>query len=224
MGNAKQYSGRYGRLTVRGRAPRPSHLSVPARCRPAFWECACDCGKTIVIPGARLANGQQSCGCEGRELSAQRTTKHGRYRTPEHNSWSAVRDRCCNPKNKSFPRYGGRGIKMCQRWRDSFEAFYADMGDRPSAAHSIERKDVNGDYEPFNCIWATPKVQGRNRRNSMTLTARGRTMQVNDWAETIGIKKETICSRLRLGWSAEDALFTPTDPNGKRVKNPSRQR
>ena len=223
MGNARQYSGRYGRLVVLGRAPAPASVTLKATCWPAYWECACDCGKVIVIRGACLANGQRSCGCERRELTAQRNTKHGRYGTPEHNSWSGIRDRCCNPKNKDFHKYGGRGIKMCQRWRESFESFYQDMGDRPSPSHSIERKNVNGDYELSNCMWAMPKAQGRNKRNSMMLTARDRTMQVNDWAEAIGIKKETICSRLRLGWSVEDALFTPTDPNGKRVKNPARR-
>lgn len=213
MGNARQYSGRYGRLTVLGRAPSPS---TGGKCHPAYWQCICDCGKTLVIRGACLANGQQSCGCKKHEQLGRRSLRHGMYGTPEYNSWSAIKERCCNPRNANFHNYGGRGIKMCQRWREGFRNFYSDMGNRPSLNHSIDRIDVNGDYEPGNCRWATPQQQGRNRRDSIILSARGRTMPLNDWAELLGIKRETILSRLRSGKSVEYALFAPVSQKFKK--------
>jgi hypothetical protein len=148
---------RFGRLTV---------LSYQGRPKPSFhvWQCGCDCGNETVIEGSRLKSGKaKSCGCLRRELSAARRLRHGRTDTAEHNTWIGMKGRCYNPANPKFYRYGGRGITVCERWRDNFENFAADMGPRPSPLHSIDRIDNDRGYEPGNCRWATQLEQQRNR-------------------------------------------------------------
>lgn len=148
---------RFGRLLVISYAgrPRPSQHE---------WLCNCDCGTEIKVDGARLRKGSTtSCGCLRNELNATRFVTHGETNSPEYTSWVGMKGRCLNPANPKYERYGGRGISVCDRWRDSFEAFLEDMGHRPSPAHSIDRRDNDGNYEPGNCRWATPVEQQRNR-------------------------------------------------------------
>ena len=133
-----------------------------------------------------------------------------RYRNLERVRWRNMIARCENPKNPSFPQYGGRGVKVCERWRASFDAFRKDMGAPPSPEHSLDRVDADGDYEPENCRWATAKDQARNQRRNRLLTFCGDTMCVTEWAERTGIKASVINQRLALGWTAERALSEPT--------------
>lgn len=185
------------------------------RGRPAVV-CQCVCGNTVTVTRYRLASGHtRSCGCLSRETAAanaRRTnTKHGLCRSKVSIAWSGMRDRCNNPKNASFHNYGGRGIRVCERWSD-FLNFVADMGHPPSKAHSLDRIDVNGNYEPSNCRWATAKEQCRNTRDTVYLTAFGETRTAADWAEDsrCSVSRDRIYARLALGWSHEDAIAMPS--------------
>ncbi len=117
--------------------------------------------------------------------------------------------RCHNPKNHAYSRYGGRGIEVCQRWRDSFVDFMADVGPRPSLAHEIDRIDNEKGYAPGNVRWATSKQQGRNRSTNHRITALGETLCIVEWSERTGLSKETIRQRLKRGWSPERAVTAP---------------
>ncbi|MGH9238774.1 MAG: hypothetical protein ACRD3G_12115 [Vicinamibacterales bacterium] len=126
--------------------------------------------------------------------------------TPEYRSWRAMRDRCGNPKVANYDVYGGRGIRVCERWQNSFEAFLEDMGPKPSAAHTIDRKDRNGHYEPDNCVWATRREQSQHLTSTRLLTFRGRTQSLSAWGRELGLGGSAISRRLKRGWSIEEAL------------------
>jgi len=124
----------------------------------------------------------------------------------EYGVWAQMIQRCTNPKQIGYASYGGRGITVCERWRN-YENFIADMGKRPSAKHSIERNNNDGDYEPGNCYWATRFQQGRNRSDNRIITFNGRTQCLKDWATETGMKIATLKNRLDAdGWSIERAL------------------
>lgn len=133
---------------------------------------------------------------------------HGRSRTPMHRVWCTMVERCTKPTSEKWPLYGGRGIKVCERWL-TFSNFLADMGERPSPKHTIDRIDPDGDYEPSNCRWATQTEQQRNRRNNVRIEFNGETLCVSEWAERIGLRPHTLAYRLRAGWSVKRALTEP---------------
>lgn len=165
MSAVKQLTGqRYGKLTVRERA---ANYVSPGGVHFAMWVCDCDCGGTITTRADGLKNGRViSCSCVLREKAAARFRRRGlagQFKSKEYTIWKGMRQRCTNPKNKDYPDYGGRGIKICDRW-NSFPDFIADMGYRQDETLSIDRIDCDGDYEPSNCRWATASQQRRNRR------------------------------------------------------------
>lgn len=167
--------------------------------RSATWLCECRCGGTIITTGRLLRSGEtRSCGCLHRELAAElcisRKT-HGRSGTPEYNTWTAMKDRCNNPNNSFFHHYGGNGVTVCARWLNSFEAFFEDMGLRPSPTHSLDRINVFGPYSPDNCRWATPSEQVNNRRHEQALAEITRLRAVIRSYETrFGLLGESVAS------------------------------
>ena len=127
------------------------------------------------------------------------------------NNWVAMIKRCTYPKHNSWPNYGGRGIVVCDRWLNSFSAFYSDMGPKPGNEYTLDRIDNNGPYSPENCRWATYRTQARNRRNTVILSCGGLIATLPQWAEMSGINHATLRSRLRKGWSHEDTILKPVE-------------
>ena len=131
-----------------------------------------------------------------------------------------MNSRCDNSDDHSYADYGGRGIRVCQRWQ-SFDLFLSDMGPRPGPGYSIERVDVNGDYTPDNCIWATKSEQARNKRNSIWIEFNGERLHIKEWAERTGIRRATLRYRyIKKGWSAERTLTTPLRPTTRDKQQP----
>lgn len=200
---------RFGRLVVEARDG-----SSPGSGN-AEWLCLCDCGRRTRVNSKRLRRGETtSCGCYATELLVARSRTHGMRTSPTYQSWLSMRQRCTNPRAAGFDRYGGRGIRVCERWR-SFESFLEDMGERPDGT-SLDRLDNNGNYEPGNCRWATSLEQVRNQDNTRRLTHNGVTLTLQEWAERIGIGYGALYDRLRYGWSTEAALTTPIHEEKRR--------
>ena len=132
--------------------------------------------------------------------------KHGLNNTPEHRAWVSMKQRCTNQNKREWPHYGGRGIKVCERWMQSFIAFLSDVGHKPSSKHSLDRIDVNGDYAPGNVRWATQKEQCANRQHNRLITYKGETKTLSAWAQQIGISQGRLHGRLSSGWSVEEAI------------------
>jgi hypothetical protein len=194
---------RFGRLTVvRASSKRTRH-------RGAYWECLCDCGTTKIVKSKSLLtpfHPTTSCGCFQKEIAAIRHTTHGGYDLPEYSVWQGMKSRCYIPKATHYDCYGGRGITVCDRWRDSFAAFLEDMGRRPSPKHTIERVDVNGNYSPDNCVWLIQDMQKRNTRRNVNITHEGKTMVLAEWSRLTGIPQRTIRRRLQRGLSTTESL------------------
>lgn len=180
------------------------------------YDCRCECGNLTRIGSDNLAR-THSCGCLKKEQLARRSTTHGMSSSLEFKTWVGMIDRCSRVGRTDFARYGGRGIRVCQRWLDSFENFYADMGSRPSRKHSIDRINNDGDYEPQNCRWATPHDQRVNQRRVELLTFEGVTGTAKDLARHFGLSYTAIHQRLNLmKWSVHKTFSTPVKNHRKR--------
>jgi hypothetical protein len=168
----------------------------------ATWNCECECGNSRVIIGSDLRNGKYvSCGC------AKKT--HGMTKTTEFRIWTDMKRRCNNPNRPDYKNYGGRGIKVCDDWSESFESFLMDMGNRPKGK-TLDRKDNEGPYDKHNCVWSTYKEQGRNTRFNVRYEVFGALLTMPELSEKYGIKEETIRSRIKLrGWDIAKAVTEP---------------
>lgn len=177
-----------------------------------LWLCACKCGGLTRGTSTAIRRGEKvSCGCY-RKSRPSPTKTHGRTLTPEYRSWLAMKRRCLKPRATQFSYYGGRGIKVCARWVRSFEDFLADMGEKPSSAHSIDRIDNGLGYSPENCRWATRSEQSSNARNALRITHNGITDTAEGWARRLGVSARNIRQRLSRGWSSDRALTEPPHP------------
>jgi len=185
--------------------------------RDGYWYFSCDCGCTKRAKGADVRRGKvNSCGCIHREVlkSGDCRRQHGMSGSPEYQSWNAMITRCRNKSHPSFTYYGMIGVKVCDRWFDSFEDFYSDMGPRPRAT-TLDRIDPTGNYEPSNCRWASGEVQATNKRNTVRIEAFGQSLTRQEWERETGIPDHTIAYRIKAGWPVEEAL-------SKRVRRVSR--
>lgn len=145
-------------------------------------------------------------------------TKHGLRRTPEYTTWASMKGRCLNTNNPKYPRYGGRGITICPKWITDFGAFYADMGPKPSKAHSIDRIDNDGNYTPENCRWSTPAIQSDNRSTTRAFTYRGETKTLREFSTMYGLPFKRLRHRLEHGWDLATAMTTPLGADEKHVE------
>lgn len=183
------------------------------------WKCLCECGQFVVTSSNSLKKGNtKSCGCLKLEITGARRRTHGKSQTPEYRNWCAMKERCYSDRHKNYVDYGGRGIRVCDRWLHSFENFLADMGLRPFPKATIDRIEPDGNYEPGNCCWATQLQQARNKRNSRLLTIDGKTMTVSEWAEHTGCSQQQINCRLKRGWTPRDAVMLPKKGRWQRRK------
>lgn len=194
---------RFGRLTVIGREG-----TVYGQ---ASWLCSCSCGKQTVVRGHSLRNGDtHSCGCLAAEQASARLKKHGKTHAKLFSVWSGMLARCYKTWHKSFEAYGGRGVAVCEEWQQDFMSFYTwahENGYRDTL--TLDRINNDGNYEPSNCRWATPREQGNNRRTNTFVTINGESKTIANWAREYAIMPDTIYGRIRRGWDAEAAVLTP---------------
>lgn len=206
---------RFGRLLVVARAKNTKDGG-------AQWVCRCDCGTEKVNTRKNLIKGRvQSCGCLRRETSrvvGLQSATHGQSRSSEYRTWRGAIDRCHNSRSVNWKNYGARGIAVCQRWRDGFENFWADMGPKHSPRHSLDRIDVNGNYEPSNCRWADWDTQGNNRRTNHVVTIDGVQMTLAEAIRVKGQKSSRVRQRLAMGWDVERALNEASRPHSRRAR------
>ena len=188
----------FGRLTI----VREAGLDKHGR---KLWLCQCVCRNETVVAGFLLRSGHtRSCGCLHEETLLKGTGyKHGllcRGKRPDGvNSWAGMIQRCTYKKHKSYKNYGGRGITVCDRWRNSVEDFLTDMGPRPTSKHMIERIDNDGPYSPENCRWATNLEQSRNRQNNRLITFNGEAKTASEWRDLLGVPYKTLIGRANGG-------------------------
>lgn len=166
------------------------------------WHCRCDCGVEKIVTGENLKSGSTlSCGCYNRDATKEANYKHGCNRrgstTREYTVWTQMLGRCYNKKNSRYKNYGARGIIVCDRWKYSFNNFISDIGERPSEKHSIERDEVNGNYEPSNCRWATDLEQARNRTDNHWIEHDGRKMILQDWVNELNAGHANLLRMLK---------------------------
>ena len=217
MGKFEDLTGRvYGRLTVIERVEND-------KWKQARWKCLCECGNYTVAVTSELNRGNvRSCGCLNREISKRVNSKHGFKYTRLYKIWGSMKKRCYNPNSPNYKYYGAKGIKICDEWKNDFKVFhdwaFANGYDENAeyGKCTIDRIDVNGNYEPSNCRWIDVKSQERNRGNNNFITYNNETHCISEWAEILGINYITLHQRIcKYNWSIERAFTTSV----RRVKN-----
>lgn len=209
MGSKIEMSGKmFGKLVVLHDMGKVKHG------QKVKWKCICDCGNTTITSGKYLRNGDtNSCGCNRLHPKYKYTPKKAGHRMsnePEYRTWGAIKERCSNKNHSMYHLYGGRGISVCERWLNSFENFYNDMGKKPSKDHSIDRIDFNGGYSPENCKWSTAKEQANNKRNTIKYELIGMSKTITEWCEYSGFSRTTIYTRIHYcGLSFYEAIKIP---------------
>lgn len=201
---------RYGRLLVVGyagiiRSKKSGHTAT-------LWNCKCDCGNELTVPRYRLTSGNtRSCGCLKVDTNARRCTTHGKSKSKLYSVWGSMKDRCYRESDKGYVNYGGRGIRVCDQWRNSFDEFRKwaiESGYKDGL--TIERNDVNGNYCPENCCWIPKAEQSKNRRNCHYITYHGETKTLSEWSRELHVDRQCVRNKeneLGSGELAIDAIL-----------------
>ena len=175
-----------------------------------MWKCRCDCGNIVYVASYPLkSGGTKSCGCFKSECLGNTMRKHNLNNTRIYHIWKGIRKRCNNPHDSNFKIYGGRGIKVCDEWNDFMSFYNWSMQNGYKDNLTIDRINVNGNYEPSNCRWVDIKTQLNNTRTNHFITFEGKTLTLTQWANLYNLRQETLRYRLKIGWSIEKALTTP---------------
>lgn len=210
MGKFEDLTGKkFGKLTVIKRVE--NHVQ-PSGASYTRWLCKCECGNEVTVRTSDLTRGHtKSCGC----LQKEKVTTHGLKKTRLYVIWRDIKARCFNPNNRGFKNYGAKGITMCDIWKNNFKAFNdwaMENGYNPNAKRgecTIDRIDVNGNYEPNNCRWVDNLVQQNNKKNNVFISYNNETHTVAEWSRILHIPPHTLYARLYKGWSVEKTLTTP---------------
>lgn len=194
---------RFGRLTVIRRAKNRRNLT--------YWLCKCDCGKEVEVSKGSLVRGYtKSCGCYNLEKIIERNTKHNLNKTRIHNTWVHMKQRCFNKNTQAYANYGGRGITVCEEWKNDFMAFYNwAINNEYTDELTIERVDVNGNYCPENCTWITKSQQCLNTRKNVFLTYNGMTKTIKEWADYFNVTYSAFFHRVERGWDLDRIFNQP---------------
>lgn len=183
-----------------------------------YWLCQCDCGNKKIVEGGNLKSGNtKSCGCFHVEQAINKNKTHGMRYSKEYTAWESMITRCHNTKNKSYADHGGKGISVCDEWRESFQYFINHIGKAPSPNHSVDRINNNGDYEPGNVRWATRIEQANNKSNNRYITYNGKTLTLAQWESELNLRSGLLSQRIRQGFTEEMALT-------KKVRNTVRNK
>lgn len=215
---------RFGRLT----AIKIDHIyyKTPRKLGSVvYWKCKCDCGKECVVRTVHLTKGYtKSCGCLQKERTSETNTRHSLSNTRIYYVWGRIIGRCTNEKSNDYKYYGGRGIKICNEWKNNFQSFYDwARNNGYKEGLTIDRIDVNGDYEPSNCRWVSRKIQSLNKRDNHFITYKGKTQTLTEWGQELNIKPSIISERInKLSWTIEDSLLKPIRKIKKGNKNERR--
>lgn len=206
---------KFGRLLVIERSEDYIQFNGKKR---SYWKCRCECGKEKKVSSDNLVSGKiKSCGCLKKEKTVLRSYKHGLVDTKLYKTWCNMKDRCYNKNNTFFYRYGGRGIKLCDEWKNDFKCFYDwSIKNGYSEKLTIDRKDNDKNYCPENCRWVNLKEQARNTSRNKIILWNGETKCLSEWEEITGLP---IKKRLRDGWSLEKSFLTPKRKRTERKQN-----